>query len=102
MKINGFPVLLKYIDHEVVISFDVFSGTLKQMLDFRKSFDYECYIFGTGFFTSAKWETIIADDHTYQKYPNQIGLRNQEKELTISWSELENLIKFARQFASTQ
>lgn len=99
MHINGSKVKLSYVDNEVWISFGTYSGTLKEIIAFRKSFDYECYRFGNGYFNSAKWKTIIADDKEHQNYPQEIGLCNEEGEITICWLDFEALLSFAREFA---
>lgn len=88
------------VDNEVLISFDIYSGTLKEMIEFRKSFDYECYRFGNGYFNAAKWKTIIADDKENQTYPHEISLCNQDGEITISWSDFETSLSLAKEFDS--
>ena len=100
MDINGFTVSFYYEDDEVWISFDKYSGTLKEMIAFRKSFDYECYRFGEGYFDHAKWKTIVADDHENQGYPSEISLCNKENRIIISWSDFECLLSLARKFAA--
>lgn len=99
LNLSEHKVLLSKIDNEVWITFDKYSGTLKEMEEFRKSFDYECYRFGNGYFNSAKWKTVVADDNDHQVYPYEISLCNPEGEIIIiSWSDFEILLSVARKF----
>ncbi len=100
MRINGHKVLLSTEANEIWISFGVYRGTLAQLIAFRKSFDYECYRFGNGYFNLAKWKTIIADNHQHQGYPLEVGLCNTSGAMSISWDDLEALMVMAREYAA--
>ncbi len=99
MQINGLVVQFSYLNNEVWITFGKYSGTLSELIAFRKSFDYEVYRFGNGCFRGAKWDTIIADDKEHC-YPRAISLCNQEGEIIICWSDFEILLSSARDFAA--
>lgn len=87
-------------NNDVAVCFGSFSGTLSELQDFRKSFDYGCYKFGTGRFTSAHWVTIHADDFDHCKYPSTVGIKNEHSiEITLTWQELNELISQAMLFA---
>lgn len=101
MDLNGLPIEFKINDeNNLLVSFGPFQGTLNEILDFRRSFDYECYAFGKGRFMSASWLTIKADDKDHCKYPRVITVKSEEVELTMSWSELNNLIAAANVYFS--
>lgn len=99
MEINGWLVAFKTDDKtNLVVSFGPFQGTLTELLDFRRSFDYECYTFGNGKFTSACWLTIKANDHDCCKYPRIITIKSGDTELTMSWDILNDLITAAKEY----
>ncbi|MBA4697287.1 MAG: hypothetical protein H2069_07865 [Legionella sp.] len=100
LKINGSDVIFSHVNDEVWIAFDKYSGTLKEMIAFRKSFDYECYRFGKGYFHSARWQTVKADDNEHQAYPLEISLCQGNDKINIAWADFENLLLSAREFAS--
>lgn len=101
LQINSSPVHLSINNQgEICVSFSNFEGTLEELQDFRKSFDYGSYRFGKGRFISAHWKTIHADDFDYCKYPTTVGLQNEHGvEMTLTWEELNELISHAMLFA---
>ena len=94
MLINNMEVCFeKNAENQLLISFGSFHGTLTELQDFKRSFDYECYKFGSSRFTAACWQTIRADDNEYQKYPLEVTLKNYlGDKIIINWCDINNLI----------
>ena len=83
-------------ENDLLISIGTFQGIYTELLDFRRSFDYECYTFGSSRFTAACWKVIRADDYEHCKYPLVVYLKSDlDDEMVLNWSDLNDLISSA-------